>query len=259
MTPRSPLVLAVLAVVATLPAATASTTSAAVSTAGSAAVSTTATRPAVIQSRVIGHSVKGRPIRAYRVGDPGTRKVVAMSTMHGNEPATRRILTSIRDGRPVHGIDLWLVPVANPDGLARGTRKNARGVDLNRNFPYRWANLDGRYESGAKAASEPETRALIRFFGDIRPSRIVSFHQPLHGVDVSTAESRTFARRLASGLDLPRKNLACGGTCHGTFTQWYMHRFPGVAVTVEYGAHPTRYRMTVTAPRQLLRVLGGSR
>jgi protein MpaA len=159
----------------------------------------------------------------------------------------------------VSGIDLWLVPVANPDGLARHTRKNAHGVDLNRNFPSHWAALDGRYESGPRAASEPETRALMAFFSDIRPRRVVSFHQPLHGVDVSAREARPFARRLASALNLPRKSLTCGGVCHGTFTEWYMARTTGVAVTVEYGAHPSRHRMTVAAPRQLLRVLGGSR
>jgi murein peptide amidase A len=223
-------------------------------------VASAAGRPAVIETRVIGHSVKGRPIVAYRVGDPASsNRVVVMSTMHGDEPATRRILTSLRDGRRVHGIDLWLVPVVNPDGLARDTRKNARGVDLNRNYPYRWADLDGRYESGRQAGSEPETRALMTFFSDVRPRRVVSFHQPLHGVDVSTRESRPFARRLASHLHLPRKNLTCGGVCHGTFTQWYMSRFAGVAVTVEYGAHPTRHRMGVTAPRELLGLLGGSR
>ncbi len=224
------------------------------------AVATAVTRPAVVESRVIGHSVKGRAIRAYRVGDPmSSNKAVVMSTMHGDERATRTILASIRDGRKVHGIDLWVIPVVNPDGLARHTRKNARGVDLNRNYPYRWANLDGRYESGRRAGSEPETRALMSFFTEVRPRRVVSIHQPLHGVDVSTRQSRYFAGRLASHLDLPRKNLTCGGVCHGTFTQWYMARTAGVAVTVEYGSHPSRHRMSVTAPRQLLGVLGASR
>jgi murein peptide amidase A len=217
-------------------------------------------RPAVVEVRVIGHSVQGRAIRAYRVGNPAsTNKVVVMSTFHGNEPRTRLIPASIRDGRPVRGVDLWLVPVANPDGLARHTRKNARGVDLNRNFPYRWARLSGSYYSGPRAASEPETRALMRFFADVRPGRIVSLHQPLHGVDTSTRESRPFAVRLARGLDLPRKSLTCGGVCHGTFTMWYMHRFAGKAVTVEYGSRPSLHRMRVTAPRRLLQVLGASR
>lgn len=217
-------------------------------------------RPAVIESRVIGHSVRGRAIRAYRVGDPtSSNRVVVMSTMHGDESATRRILYALRDGRPVRGVDLWLIPVVNPDGLARHTRKNAHGVDLNRNYPYHWVNLDGRYESGRAAGSEPETRALMSFFDRVRPRRIVSFHQPLNGVDVSSQESRSFARRLADALDLPRKNLTCGGVCHGTFTQWFMARYPGVAVTAEYGPQPSRHRMAVTAPRQLLRFLGGSR
>jgi protein MpaA len=245
---------------AVVSAPTAADAAAGPTAAGASATAVAAARPAVVETRVLGRSVKGRPIVAYRVGDPASaNRAVVLSTLHGDEPATRRILTSLRDGRPISGIDLWLVPVANPDGLVRRTRKNARGVDLNRNYPYRWADLDGRYESGARAGSEPETRALMRFFADVRPRRVVSFHQPLNGVDVSTRESRPFARRLAAALNLPRKNLTCGGVCHGTFTQWYMGRFPGVAVTAEYGPHPSRYRMTVTAPRQLLRVLGGSR
>ena len=207
-------------------------------------------RPAVVEAKVIGHSVTGRAIVAYRVGDPeSTNKVVAMSTMHGNESGTRRILASIRDG----------IPVVNPDGLARQTRKNAHGVDLNRNYPYHWRNLDGNYESGAAAGSEPETKALIAFFDEVKPRRIVSFHQPLHGVDVSTARSRPFAKRLANYLNLPRKRLTCGGVCYGTFTAWYMARHGGQAVTVEYATRPSRHRMNVTAPRQLLRVLGARR
>jgi protein MpaA len=215
-------------------------------------------RSAVVQTRRLGTSVKGRPIYAYRVGDPDAKvTAVAMSTFHGNEPATRQILRSIPDGRKVRGIDLWLVPTINPDGLARHTRKNARGVDLNRNFPWRWADLDGNYESGRGPASEPETRALMRFFEAVRPRFVVSFHQPLNGVDTSVRSVRRFALRLARGLELPRKRLVCGGVCHGTFTQWYNHRIEGKAVTVEYGDRPSRHRMRVRAPRQLVRVLGG--
>jgi protein MpaA len=226
----------------------------------SAPATAAAPRPAVVESAVIGHSVSGRQIRAYRLGDPASRnKAVAISTMHGDEGATWRILAALRDGPPVKGVDLWVIPVVNPDGLVRHTRKNARGVDLNRNYPYRWKDLNGPYESGRRAGSEPETRALMAFFAKVRPGHVVSIHQPLHGVDVSTPESRWFARKLASGLQLPRKNLTCGGVCYGTFTQWYMHFYPGKAVTVEYGAHPTRHRMTVTAPGQLLKVLNGRR
>ncbi len=215
-------------------------------------------RPAVVEARTIGHSVEGRPIRAWRLGEPGRRRIVLVSTMHGDEPHTRAILETLRDGRAIRGVDLWVVPTYNPDGLARGTRRNARGVDLNRNFPHRWKDLDGRYESGPGPASEPETRAVMAFLEEIDPVRVVSFHQPLNGVDTDTKDPR-FARRLARALRLPRTSLDCGGLCHGTMTMWFNHRMRGSALTVEYGARPPRHRMVVQAPRQLLGALGAHR
>ena len=203
-------------------------------------------RTAVVDARTNGQSVKGRTI------------IVLVSTMHGNEPHTRRILETLRDGRAVRGIDLWVIPTYNPDGLARGTRRNARGVDLNRNFPYKWADLDGSYESGPRPASEPETRAVMAFLEEIDPKRVISFHQPLNGVDTDTKDPR-FARRLARALRLPRTSLDCGGLCHGTMTMWFNHRFRGSALTVEYGSRPPRRRMVVQAPRQVLDVLGAHR
>ncbi|CAI9409450.1 M14 family zinc carboxypeptidase [Nocardioides sp. T2.26MG-1] len=215
-------------------------------------------RPAVVETRVIGHSVQGRPIKAFRLGERGGPKVLLISTMHGNEGHTRRILESLRDGRQIHGLNLWVLPVYNPDGLARHTRKNARGVDLNRNFPYRWADLDGTYESGPRPGSEPETRAAMRFLKAIRPHWIISFHQPLHGVDTDT-KSQRFSRRVADKLNLPRKSFTCGGVCHGTMTSWFNHRFRGSALTAEYGAHPPRRLMRSIAPRQVLSIWGARR
>ena len=213
---------------------------------------------ATIGVRVIGRSVKGRKIRAYHLGEPGAQRVVLISAMHGDEPAPRQILDSLRNGPPIHGLNLWVVPAYNPDGLARHTRKNAHGIDLNRNYPYRWANLDGVYESGPRPASEPETRAMMRFLSDVRPSRILSFHQPLNGVDTDT-KIPSFARRTARKLNLPLKSFTCGGVCHGTMTMWYNHRFRGSAVTAEYPAHPSRHRMRVRAPRQVLSIWGARR
>jgi protein MpaA len=214
----------------------------------------------VVERRVIGHSVRDRPIRAYRVGEPGAKvRAVAVAAMHGDEAAPRRILTALRTGSPVRGVDLWLVPSANPDGLAARTRKNARGVDLNRNFPRSWVHLDGAVESGRGPASEPETRALMRFLERVDPRFVVSFHQPLYGVDTYNPKHPWFAHRLARELRLPKKDFSCGGDCHGTLTQWFNHRFDGVAVTVEYGRRPSALRMTERAPRQLLRALRGDR
>jgi protein MpaA len=229
------------------------------STASTAAVEARSPeRPAVVEVRTIGHSVRGRPIRAWRLGEPGKRPMVLISTMHGNEPHTRRILETLRDGRAIRGVDLWVIPTYNPDGLARHTRRNARGVDLNRNFPFKWADLDGNYESGPRPASEPETRAVMAFLREVDPRRVLSFHQPLVGVDTDTKDAG-FARRVARALRLPRKTLDCGGLCHGTMTMWFNHHFAGSALTVEYGARPPRHRMVVQAPRQVLGVIGAHR
>ena len=216
---------------------------------------------AVVEKRVIGRSVQGRPIVAWHLGEqgrPGTARVLLIATMHGNESAPAQTLRALRDGDPILGVDLWVVPTYNPDGLAAGTRRNAHDVDLNRNYPFHWANLDGNYESGSKPASEPETRAMMKFLREIHPQWILSYHQPLNGVDTDTKRPR-FARKVARALHLPSKSFTCGGVCHGTMTGWYNSHFAGNALTVEYGAHPGRKRMRVTAPRQVLSIFGAWR
>ena len=92
--------------------------------------------PAGARRIVIGRSVRGRPILAIERGDPrGRHRILVVGCIHGDEPAgiavARQLETMTLPGR----VDLWIVPSLNPDGVAAGTRQNAHGVDLNRNFP----------------------------------------------------------------------------------------------------------------------------
>jgi predicted deacylase len=243
---------ALLALLLVLPLASAS------SSADATAPDDAARRPAVLEVSVIGHSVRGRPIRAWHLGTPGARKVVLVSTMHGDESQVSEILTSLRDGRPVEGVDLWVVPTYNPDGKARHRRQNARGVDLNRNYPTSWRRVTGRYDSGRRPASEPETRAMMGFLRKVRPAYVVSFHQPLHGVDTLTTHP-AFSRRLARALHLPVKRFSCNGGCHGTMTMWFNKNFRGQAVTVEFGGSPSRAELRGPVVRRLLRLFHAHR
>jgi protein MpaA len=217
-------------------------------------------RPAVVEARTIGQTVRKRGILAWRLGQPAARrKVVFLGAMHGDETGPSRILYNLRDGRPITGADIWVVPQYNRDGVARHTRQNAHGVDLNRNYPRHWKRMGGATSSGPRPASEPETRAIMAFLRKVRPNYVVSFHQPLRGVGRTVRRGGAFVTRLRRGLQLPVKSFNCSGVCHGTMTDWFNAQFRGVAVTVEYGRGLSRRQATVTGPTGLLRSVGAWR
>lgn len=219
------------------------------------------THPFVLAKRVIGHSVQGRPIVAYHLGDPSIRRVsLVLGEMHGDEHAGVTLVRAIVHARrQLAGVNLWVVPTMNPDGDATHTRQNAHGVDLNRNWPYRWKRLSGEYYSGRRPLSEPESRAMHRFLLRLRPHWFVSLHQPLHAVDTvdGPRADRRFARRLARNLGLPHAPLRCWSVCHGSMTDWYVHHRYGLAQTVEFGWHPTHGYLIGRARLGILKTLGG--
>ena len=190
---------------------------------------------AALATLVIGHSADGRKIRATRVGaEDAPVKVLVVGDVHGNEPAGEAIVAALR-GRRVDGVQFWLIRTANPDGRAANTRQNARGVDLNRNFPYRWARgAKGTYYPGPKAGSEPETKALMRLVRRVRPQLGIYYHQHMgitvraRGVDAGV--QRDYARRTG----LPLRSLP---NYHGTAIGWQNHLISGgTAFVVELKA-----------------------
>jgi protein MpaA len=180
----------------------------------------------------IGHSVRGRPIRAVLVGHLRARRAaLVVGCIHGNEQAGIAIAKLLAAGSAVPGVAMWIVPVLNPDGAAADTRQNADGVDLNRNFPYRWRPLGTRgylQYSGPHALSEPESRAAQGFILRIRPQITIWFHQPLGLVDLSGGSAsleREYARLI--GLTVMRL-LRYPGSAAG----WENHALPSTTAFV---------------------------
>jgi murein peptide amidase A len=169
-----------------------------------------------VHSELLGRSVRGRAIRATRIGD-GPVAVLVTSCIHGDESAGRAVINRLRASRPPAAVSLWLIDPANPDGCAARTRQNARGVDLNRNFPYRWRPLPrGTYYSGTRALSEPESQALRRFLSRVRPALSIWYHQHANLVDESGGDPRV-ERRYAQLVGMRFEQFA---RPPGSITSW---------------------------------------
>jgi hypothetical protein len=137
----------------------------------------------------VGHSVDGRMILATRKAHPPVdRKGLVVGCIHGNECSGIPIARDLARDPVPKGIDLWVVSDLNPDGHFAATRQNADGVDLNRNFPYRWQPLGPRgstYNAGPGPLSEPESAFIAKLILDKRPGISIWFHQQENLVDRS--------------------------------------------------------------------------
>lgn len=145
---------------------------------------------------VIGQSVQGRDILAWRFG-AGEHIILLVGGIHaGYEANTVMLINEMIahfQGTPADvlpGITLLLVPVANPDGLVLGResqgRFNANNVDLNRNWGCEWSATaywqNKRVSPGERAFSEPETRAIGGIIRDLRPGAAIFYHAAARGV-----------------------------------------------------------------------------
>jgi protein MpaA len=188
---------------------------------------------AVPMRHLIGHSLRGRPIYAYENGALGGKPVLLVGCIDGNEPAGIAIAKALETMAPPPGVDLWIVPDLNPDGVAAGTLQNAGGVDLNRNFPWQWQRLTGTFSSGPRALSEPESRAAHSLIQDLRPRISIWFHQHLGVVDDSQG-SVALERRFARLVGLPLARLT---DYPGSVASWENHVLAGsTAFVVELHA-----------------------
>jgi protein MpaA len=192
----------------------------------------------ILERRVFGTSVQGRPLEAFRMGDPKGVTVAVIGVIHGNEEAGLLITDELLNMQIPKGVNLWVIPSMNPDGTALNRRGNANRVDLNRNFPYGWARIGqpGYWQySGPNRASEPETKALVSFFREIKPALGVWYHQDLNIISPGVGFEGEIRARYGAITGLPMKRIT-GGTYTGVAATWQKRGLKNsMAFVVELG------------------------
>jgi protein MpaA len=205
-----------------------------------------------------GRSVDGVPMRVFLPAGPGPIAGLLTAAQHGEEADTaliaRRLLERVRGDETRWAV----VTVLNPDGLLNGTRQNAAGVDLNRNFPASsWrpepsptyppgieperrvsANRTNISSPGSHAGSEPETQAQMALVERLAPALVIDLHSPLDLIlrrgdapdDVTHLLARSAGMPIERDLDSP---------CPGAFDDWLTERgVPALVYEVEHAGLP---------------------
>jgi protein MpaA len=195
--------------------------------------------------------VLGLPLEVWR---PRERcALLVFAAIHGEEPETTYALSRALRQLPELPERGAVVLAANPDGLVRGTRCNARGVDLNRNFPAsNWTPKPVTCRStvqdasdivlspGDAPGSEPETQALLSLIADLKPDAVVALHAPLACIDDANASA--FGRWLAERTEMPLVRDV-GYPTPGSFGSWAQ----------EHGLPVVTYEFPLAAPETLMR------
>lgn len=239
-----------------------SSTTLAPSTTTTTATTTTTTTLEVTPTErgiVIGTSLEGREIVAFEIGPPAEVTVLVVGVIHGNEAAGLDIIEELRAMEPPPGVQWWLVPTINPDGLAAERRGNAAGVDLNRNFPHDWGPIaePGNWQyAGEGPASEPETRAFVDFAENLRPDLTLWYHQDLYRISPAQGLEGEIRQTYADLTGLPVVSIT-GGTYTGVAATWQRRRVGGIAFVVELGPElgPGEARRHAEAVHEIGRLL----
>jgi Zinc carboxypeptidase/Penicillin-insensitive murein endopeptidase len=185
-----------------------------------------------VRSAVVGGSTRGQEIRAFTLGS-GRPRILVVGSIHGNEPAGSVVATRLLHAKPPRRGSITVVPDLNPDGHTAKRRANARGVDLNRNFPGTWRRIS---TSGRAPASEEETKVAMQLIRQLRPDITIWFHQP-QGLVRASGPSVGIARRYARLAGMRFRRLP-----------WP----PGSATAWQHGALPTSRAFVVElAPGEL--------
>ncbi|MET0402301.1 MAG: M14 family metallopeptidase [Cystobacter sp.] len=157
--------------------------------------------PELFHLEEVGRSVEGRPIHLMRFGQ-GSFPVLLWSQMHGDEPtatsALLDVLAYVHQHRDSPRVARWLsaltvhaLPLLNPDGAERFQRRNAQGIDINRD---------------ALALQTPEGRVLKAVRDRLQPALGFNLHNQNWRTSVGDSGRPASLSLLAPPFDAARND-----------------------------------------------------
>lgn len=162
--------------------------------------------------------------------DTGMRPNVLITTgIHGNEKAPivatylffKKVLENRKEFSALLNKNIMIIPCCNPYGINNNIRYNENGVDLNRNFPYRWASGTSPYK-GPSAGSEKSTQAIMQAFNDMGGMFIID----LHGMRYADATGDRMVVNAGSNFTGPNAKSGQIMDVFGYMTQFMKRTYP---------------------------------
>ena len=151
----------------------------------------------------VGTSLEGRSINLMTIGT-GPFRVLLWSQMHGDEPTATAALFDVFEYFQRHRTDpvvqrilssltLYVIPMLNPDGAERFQRRNAQGIDINRD---------------ALGLQTPEGRVLKSVRDRFNPRVGFNLHNQGWGTSVGDPPKPASISLLSVAYDKPRSENA---------------------------------------------------
>jgi protein MpaA len=178
---------------------------------------------------IYGYSVYGNPLQIW-LPTQSQVDVLIFAGIHGEEPDSTVLLSRALRSLAKTSTSCAVILCANPDGVQLGTRGNANGVDLNRNFPstnwtpapvtHNWhfdSDCRVTLAPGTRPCSEPESLALLQVVERLKPEVVISLHSPLGLID--DPQDTDLGALLSARSGLPRAVLPNEDT-PGSFGSW---------------------------------------
>lgn len=221
---------------------------------------------------VIGKTAKGRNIYDVIIGNPNASKsILVVSTLHAREYVCSVLsmqvieyylkhyedtVDGVKPSEVFDKIQLHVVVMANPDGvtIAQGRntkwKANGRGVDLNRNFPYRFVvrGKRGAEEyTGKKPASEKETKAIIRLTKKLKKNTKLCAQINYHAMGQIVfggynGRDKKMKREITKMYQIARKTTGYSDSSgyhnfsNGNLREYIMYSLKIPSITIEVGA-----------------------